>query len=267
MGLAAGDEAVIKGASTFYDWFKKNIFSFKLRTYSPEEENVTFRIGSKIILKQDGSISDPKIKRSDFVDGDTIAETITPAGDIEDAKILTDSNSSTKEKAIAGMSIILGLGPLPNIGPAIRKSDIAADILKKGKNASGADQIRKSIPTTPNKEAREHVQGEYLDSITGGTVKTSDRLAAYHVYPKKEILKLPGFTDLNKAQQSDILNDLENFQGLPKSQNSSKGSKIGWTKYKGKDLDKKYADDLAKKQQENKKSLQKKIDKMKDKDK
>lgn len=75
---------------------------------------------------------------------------------------------------------------------------------------------------------REHANasGSYVDPLTGKVVQTDERLAADHIVPKNWIKQQPGFDQLTPAQQSAILNDPINTQGLPTSFNSSKGAKM-----------------------------------------
>ena len=55
---------------------------------------------------------------------------------------------------------------------------------------------------------------------------------------------MDGFSELTAEQQAQVLNHAENFQGLPKSMNSSKGGKLpaDWTQYRGEPLSPQYID-------------------------
>jgi hypothetical protein len=92
-------------------------------------------------------------------------------------------------------------------------------------------------------------QGEYIDPLTNKVMRTTETLAADHIFPKARIKELPGFGKLTLAEQSAVLNNLENFRGLPQSLNASKGSRIDWSKYRGQPLDAQYANELADLQQ------------------
>lgn len=48
----------------------------------------------------------------------------------------------------------------------------------------------------------------------------------------KEIVNIPGFSQLSKSQQIEILNLKDNFIGLGKSSNASKGAK-NWDEWVG----------------------------------
>jgi len=103
--------------------------------------------------------------------------------------------------------------------------------------------------TSPNSSMRENANasGSYVDPLTGKVVQTDERLAADHIVPQKWIKDQPGFDQLTPAQQSAILNDPVNTQGLPTSLNASKGAKMpgDWQTYKGQPLDPGYIQDSA----------------------
>jgi RHS repeat-associated protein len=92
---------------------------------------------------------------------------------------------------------------------------------------------------SPNAAAQQSVQGEYVNPLNNQSVVTDDTLAADHIYPQVAIKQLPGYDQLTSSQQSQVLNNPANFQGLPKTFNSSKGGQMPgqWTTYKGQPLD------------------------------
>jgi len=114
--------------------------------------------------------------------------------------------------------------------------------------------------TSPNAAARMKSQGEYIDPLTNKVLKTAETLSADHIFPKARIKELAGFNKLTLAEQSEVLNNLANFRGLPQSLNASKGSRIDWSKYRGQPLDPEYATELANLQQVMKDELQSQID-------
>ncbi len=114
--------------------------------------------------------------------------------------------------------------------------------------------------SSPNAAARMKSQGEYIDPLTNKVMRTTETLAADHIFPKARIKELPGFDKLTLAEQSAVLNNLENFRGLPQSLNASKGSRIDWSKYRGQPLDTQYAKELADLQQIMKTELMTQID-------
>ena len=89
--------------------------------------------------------------------------------------------------------------------------------------------------------------GTYVDPLTGKTVPADGPLVADHFVPQKWIKEQPGFDQLTPAQQSAILNDPVNTNGLPTTFNSSKGAKMpgDWTTYKGQPLNSEYIQNSA----------------------
>ena len=91
------------------------------------------------------------------------------------------------------------------------------------------------LPSSPNFAAQKFVQGRYIDPVTNKLVYTDEVLSADHIIPQRVIVNLPGFAELTYEQQTSVLNYLPNFQGLPRSMNSSKGGTLAsqWTEYAG----------------------------------
>lgn len=125
--------------------------------------------------------------------------------------------------------------------------DSAGQAGDKASDTSSGGQSTKV--TSPNSSMRENANasGSYVDPLTGKVVQTDERLAADHIVPQKWIKDQPGFDQLTPAQQSAILNDPVNTQGLPTSLNASKGAKMpgDWQTYKGQPLDPGYIQDGA----------------------
>lgn len=84
---------------------------------------------------------------------------------------------------------------------------------------------------SPSQEIRDSVnpEGRKFDPVYGYEV---DRLEADHIVPLKEITEMPGFDELTFDQQVEIANLKENFMGLGKPTNASKGAKK-MTEWKG----------------------------------
>jgi RHS repeat-associated protein len=124
--------------------------------------------------------------------------------------------------------------------PAYQPGEIMPNGQPAGTGPGAA--YRGDIPTSPNSAAREAVQGGYIDPLSGDYVSTTETLAADHIYPQVQIRQLPGFEQLTPAQQAAVLNNPINFQGLPKTFNSSKGGQLpgDWQTYKGQPLDSAY---------------------------
>ena len=65
-------------------------------------------------------------------------------------------------------------------------------------------------------------EGTKTDPVYG---YVTDVLEADHIVPMKEIVDMPGFSQLSGEQQIEVLNLKDNFIGLGKSTNASKGDK------------------------------------------
>lgn len=87
------------------------------------------------------------------------------------------------------------------------------------------DTYSKLRKVSPDAEAKDFVNagnGKKVDPIYGYEV---DRLEADHIMPLKEITEQPGFDQLSFEDQKAVANLKENFMGLGKSSNASKGAK------------------------------------------
>jgi hypothetical protein len=105
---------------------------------------------------------------------------------------------------------------------------------------------------------------DYLDPLTN-TIKhapTNEVMAVDHIFPSKEIIGLKGFDTLTRAQQTAILQDtlgLGNLQPLPSSLNASKGPSLDWRVYKGQNLDAQYVKELATRQIDAQRAIERQI--------
>jgi hypothetical protein len=95
-------------------------------------------------------------------------------------------------------------------------------------NSSEYKDLRKK---TPSKEVRDSVNpdGPKIDPVYKYYV---ERLEADHIVSMKEITEMPGFDKLTKTQQIEVLNLRDNFLGLGKATNTSKGAKT-WADWAG----------------------------------
>ncbi|MCT4477572.1 T7SS effector LXG polymorphic toxin [Peribacillus frigoritolerans] len=84
---------------------------------------------------------------------------------------------------------------------------------------------------TPSNEIRKMVNpdGPKVDPVYGYEV---DKFEADHIVSMKEITEIEGFSRLTREQQIEILNLKDNFVGLGKSSNASKGAH-SWADWKG----------------------------------
>ncbi|WP_439443251.1 hypothetical protein ACSMFR_12685 [Listeria aquatica] len=99
---------------------------------------------------------------------------------------------------------------------------------KKGISSSEYKDLRKK---TPSKEIRKSInpEGPKVDPVYGYEV---ERFEADHIVSMKEITEMEGFNALSKTDQIEILNLKENFTGLGKRTNASKGAH-SWADWKG----------------------------------
>lgn len=105
---------------------------------------------------------------------------------------------------------------------------MAKAIFSKGIPSSEYKKLRKK---TPSNDIRKKVnpEGPKKDLIYGYEV---DKFEADHIVSMKEITEMDGFNLLSKEKQKEILNLEDNFVGLGKRTNASKGAH-NWTDWKG----------------------------------
>ncbi|TDL77914.1 ribonuclease YeeF family protein [Peribacillus frigoritolerans] len=129
------------------------------------------------------------------------------------------------------------------------------------------DLYRKLRKKTPTEEIRDMVNKDVElpmpdPAIPGKMITT--RLEADHIVSMDIISKLNGFDNLSYNQQLEVLNNIENFIGLSKTANTSKGSKSysEWTIYKKEniEIDPIFREKMMKKEIELEIKLQKQID-------
>lgn len=90
-------------------------------------------------------------------------------------------------------------------------------------NASDAYKaLRKETPSQKIRDSINNTDGKKVDPVYGYEV---DRLEADHIMPLTEITEQPGFDKLTFDQQVEVVNLEENFMGLGKRTNASKGAK------------------------------------------
>jgi filamentous hemagglutinin len=74
--------------------------------------------------------------------------------------------------------------------------------------------------------ANANVSGTFVNPLTGMTEVANGSLAADHIVPQDWIRQQPGFDKLTAQQQSAVLNDPLNTQGLSTTFNASKGARM-----------------------------------------
>lgn len=115
------------------------------------------------------------------------------------------------------------------VGEAAAKHGDDAASTSKGISKAEYKSLRKK---TPSQEIRNHVNnidGEKFDPIYGYPVET---LEADHIVSMKEITEMDGFSSLSDVDKVEVLNLEDNFMGLGKPTNSSKGAKT-WSEWQG----------------------------------
>jgi hypothetical protein len=161
-----------------------------------------------------------------------------------------------------------------------KPQDNKTGVLKKNTNRSvndklSKDQYDKLRKTTPSEKVRKEVRSKYPNAIAENPVpdewlpglQRTAPVEADHIVSMKQITEMPGFSQLSFADQKDILNMSENFTGLSRSANASKGdlSFSEWTHHKatGTPVDPKLREQFMKKEEELKKKIQEEINKRK----
>ncbi|MFJ7860247.1 T7SS effector LXG polymorphic toxin, partial [Peribacillus sp. NPDC097206] len=106
-------------------------------------------------------------------------------------------------------------------------------ITAKGEGSKGITkgEYKNLRKKTPSNEIRKMVNpdGPKVDPVYGYEV---DKFEADHIVSMKEITEMDGFSGLTREQQIEILNLKDNFVGLGKSSNASKGAH-SWAEWKG----------------------------------
>ena len=126
---------------------------------------------------------------------------------------------------------------LDNLQMFAEKTGASVSKARYGKSKLSATEYKKLRDNTPTLGLRMRVnEGISLpmnDFAIPGNVITK-KLEADHIVPMKKIVTMKGFDKLSLEQQLSVLNFEENFIGLSKSANTSKGAKSysDWTMYK-----------------------------------
>ena len=124
-----------------------------------------------------------------------------------------------------------------NLQMFAKKPGASVSKARYGESKLSAAEYKKLRDNTPTPNLRMRVnEGISLpmnDFAIPGNVITK-KLEADHIVPMKKIVTMEGFDKLSSEQQLSVLNFEENFIGLSKSANTSKGAKSysDWTMYK-----------------------------------
>ena len=108
----------------------------------------------------------------------------------------------------------------------------ASDVISEGEKSSITKSEYSSLrKKTPNADIRKMVnpEGPKIDPVYGYETSV---LEADHIVSMKKVVEMPGFSQLSAEQKEEVLNLKDNFIGLGKPTNASKGAK-SWTEWRG----------------------------------
>lgn len=197
------------------------------------------------------------------------------------SRVVKEFGNVTSGKVVLGTglgAVQAGLEDLAKAIKNVKAADEAASVAKGTSNLGSARYVERKISDTlysklrrktPNSTIRD-VVNENIDELIGtpdpaipGKLITGN-LEADHIVSMKKITKMDGFEKLTEAQQIQILNNPENFIGLTKTANTSKGSKsfMEWVTYKKENIDinPEFRAKMIEKEKELESILQKQID-------
>ena len=107
-----------------------------------------------------------------------------------------------------------------------------------GERKISDEEYAKLREMTPPRNIRNNVNKDIQlpmpdPAIPGKIIEIGERLEADHIVSMDRITKMKGFEKMTLKQKLDVLNYEENFIGLSKTANTSKGSKSyrEWTRY------------------------------------
>ncbi len=135
----------------------------------------------------------------------------------------------------------------------------------KGISKALYDKLRKQTPSNAiRKLVNKNAPKPPYDDPALPKLKVTGNLEADHIVPMKTITEMNGFDKLSEADQVKVLNYENNFVGLSKTANTSKGAQSfsDWTEYKKLDMqvDPTFRQTMIQKEQDMTVELQKYID-------
>lgn len=154
-----------------------------------------------------------------------VKKKISQAGDIK----LAPKKVRVVEEPLTGTR-------MPVVDEWITGKDVGRMFSVRSGNSGASNGISKKDykalrKKTPNNQIRKKVnpEGPKIDPVYGYEVQ---KLEADHIVSMKEITQFEGFNQLTKEAQIEVLNLEENFVGLGKSTNASKGAH-NWSEWRG----------------------------------
>jgi len=151
---------------------------------------------------------------------------------IQDIQALVDKGFNIEEayKKVTGLDYLGGDGSATEGTGGARYGD--------GESKISSELYKKLRNKTPSIEAQDYVN-QNINNLIGTSDSAlsqiiNNKLEADHIVSMKKVTAMEGFDKLSFEEQVVVLNNLENFTGLTKTANTSKGSKSysEWTLYK-----------------------------------
>jgi filamentous hemagglutinin len=215
-------------------------------------------IGSQFLNGVAGALGDILTMKQMFTNAVTSVENqlLGMAKADAQAKMSERPSALMAQGTATGIAAGIGMGggkpPTPSAGGVMvdgAGQALAAGTASSGSTIAGYDDGYATLSKSPNSDMRNNANasGTYVDPLSNDVKQAEGRLAADHIVPQNWIKQQEGFDLLTPAQQSELLNDPVNTQGLPGPLNSSKGAQMPgqWTTYKGQPLDPNYIETSA----------------------
>ncbi|MFL0504568.1 hypothetical protein ACH0B5_02375 [Ureibacillus sp. 179-F W5.1 NHS] len=168
-------------------------------------------------------IKGAKVAKDVLDNSEDIAKTVDKAENIKNLSKSVDKTKEIQDKTISDLEV-------KQLGEYIK--DLEKKQVDKGTgNGVTKDEYKSLRKKTPSNDIRKMVNpdGPKVDPVYGYEV---DKFEADHIVSMKEITEMDGFSRLTREQQIEILNLKDNFVGLGKSSNASKGAH-SWADWKG----------------------------------
>ena len=167
--------------------------------------------------------------------GDEVSQALRETGEQAGKKVGQEFSQETSEQlAKRGDEVAKGA---KEAGEGLNKTEIPETEPRFGERKISQEEYNGLRSETPTQEIRDMVNdGVTLpmnDPVIPGNEITK-RLEADHIVSMDRITRMDGFEKLTREQQLEVLNCEDNFVGLSKSANASKGAKTyeDWTLYK-----------------------------------
>lgn len=167
--------------------------------------------------------------------GDEVSRALKETGEQAGKKVGQEFSQETSEQ-LAKHSDDVAKGA-KEAGEGLNKTEIPETEPRFGERKISQEEYNGLRSETPTQEIRDMVNdGVTLpmnDPVIPGNEITK-RLEADHIVSMDRITRMDGFEKLTREQQLEVLNCEDNFVGLSKSANASKGAKTyeDWTFYK-----------------------------------